>query len=215
MRKKDLVKDELLKRLLSGRYRFGDPISVKAFSQETGISRQPIMTALAGLSADGFVTVVAQVGCEVVSPGEDDIGDFYLMFERLEGLMAELAAKRCGTDQLRRLRAINHEISLIDADEADAAVAYRNLNRAFHELIHDMARSPILFERQTNMFAMSDFFIVQTAGFTQHIKGAAIEHEEIIRAIADRDCDRARNAAEHHIRAVGDYVRKGFARSSC
>ncbi len=206
MRKKDQVREQILSRLLDGTYKFGDPISVKAFSEETGISRQPIMTALSTLGTEGFVTVVAQVGCEVASPTADEINDFYLMFERLEGLMAELAAKRRTDDQIRKLKAINMQISMIDNEDGDATETYRLLNREFHGLIHEMANSPLLVERQGNIFTMSDFFIVQTVGFIPHLRNAAEEHEEMIDAIAAKDPAAARLAAERHIREVSHHV---------
>lgn len=209
MRKKDLVREEILTRLLDGTYKFGDPISVKAFSEETGISRQPIMTALSTLGSEGFVTVVAQVGCEVASPSADEINDFYLMFERLEGLMAELASKRRTEQQVRKLKSINMQISMIDNNDSDATESYRLLNREFHALIHEMANSPLLVERQGNIFTMSDFFIVQTVGFIPHLKNAAEEHQEMIDAIAAKDSNAARLAAERHIREVARYVRNG------
>ncbi len=206
MRKKDQVREEILARLLDGTYKFGDPISVKAFSEETGISRQPIMTALSTLGAEGFVTVVAQVGCEVASPTADEINDFYLMFERLEGLMAELAAKRRTEEQVRKLKSINMQISTIDNKDSDATETYRLLNREFHALIHEMANSPLLVERQGNIFTMSDFFIVQTVGFIPHLRNAAEEHQEMIEAIAAKDPAAARLAAERHIREVSHHV---------
>lgn len=208
MRKKDLVREEILARLLDGTYKFGDPISVKAFSEETGISRQPIMTALSTLGSEGFVTVVAQVGCEVASPSSDEINDFYLMFERLEGLMAELAAKRRTEDQLRKLKAINTQISMIDNQDCNATEVYRLLNRDFHSLIHEMASSPILTDRQGNIFTMSDFFIVQTVGFIPHLRSAADEHQIMIDAISAKNSNAARLAAENHIREVARFVKR-------
>lgn len=206
LRKKDAVREQVLQRLLTGVYRFGDTISVRALSEETGISRQPILTALSSLSAEGLVTVVAQVGCEVAAPSAEEISDFYLMFERLEGLMAELAAKRRTEDQLRRLNAINTMISMIKPTDKDATETYRLLNREFHGLIHDMARSPLLEERQANIFTMSDFFIVQTVGFLPHLMNSADEHQAIISAISDKNPKAARRAAERHILEVAKYV---------
>lgn len=207
LRKKDFVREGILSRLLDGTYKFGDPISVKALSQEAGVSRQPIMTALSTLASEGFVTIVAQVGCEVASPSTDEINDFYLMFERLEGLIAELAAKRRSEEQVRNLKSINLQISLIDNDDIDATETYRLLNREFHSLIHEMAKSPLLTERQSNIFTLSDFFIIQTVGFIPHLKNAVDEHQDMIAAIASRDSDSARLAAEQHIREVARYVR--------
>lgn len=205
-RKKDYVREEILHRLLTARYRYGERILVKELSEETGISRQPIMSALSALSTEGFVNVVAQVGCVVVSPSTREIADFYLMFGRLEGLMAELAALRRTNDQVVRLRGINHRIRAIDPQSSDANEQYRNLNRDFHALIHAMADSPILHERQSNVFAMSDFFIGQSVGFLPHLNEAADEHERIIAALDRADDQDALRTMEEHIAAVGRMI---------
>jgi DNA-binding GntR family transcriptional regulator len=205
-RKKDFIRDELLHRLLTARYRYGERILVKEIGEETGVSRQPIMTALNALSSEGFVNVIAQVGCEVISPSARDIGDFYLMFERIEGLMCELASTRRSDAQLTRLTGINVRIRAIDRASPDAQEQYRNLNREFHGLLHAMAETPLLHERQRNIFAMSDFFIAQSVGFIPHLVKAADEHDEIIAALRARDSEAARTAMQRHIGAVGKEV---------
>src|SRR3546814_4233622 len=89
------------------------------------------------LSSEGFVRIIPQVGCEVINPSYDQIADFYIMFERLEGLLTELAAARRTDSQTRDLRALQARILTIDFDEPRSAVIYCELNRAFHQLIHD------------------------------------------------------------------------------
>src|SRR3546814_18377600 len=88
------------------------------------------------------------------------------MFERLEGLLTELAAARRTDSQTRDLRALQARILTIDFDEPRSAVIYCELNRAFHQLIHDMAKSPFPDARQNSNFDMCDFFINQ-AGRTE------------------------------------------------
>ncbi len=114
LRKKDLLYSEILERLVTARYRFGERILVKELCAETGASRQPIMAALNALGNDGFVRIIPQVGCEVVDPTLQDIGDFYRLFARLEGLLAELAASRHTETQLKALKKINLRIKELD-----------------------------------------------------------------------------------------------------
>jgi DNA-binding GntR family transcriptional regulator len=205
-RKKDYVRDEILQRLLAARYHYGERILVKELSEETGISRQPIMSALTALSTEGFVNVIAQVGCVVVSPSPREVADFYLMFGRLEGLMAELAAKRRSDEEIVRLQFINDRIKAIDRHASDANEQYRYLNRDFHAHIHTMAGSALLHERQSNVFAMSDFFIGQSVGFLPHLSEAANEHDRIIASLERRDEAEARETMEEHIAAVGRMI---------
>lgn len=206
VRKKDQIHDLIMERLYTGYYRFGQRLLVKELSDETGISRQPIMTALNALNAEGFVIVMAQVGCEVISPTREEIDDFYLMFSRLEALMAELAAVRRNQNQFRRLQMVNVEISSLDPGDSGTPGQYRLLNRSFHELIHSMANSPLLSQRQANIFAMSDFFIAETTGFQTHVAQAAIEHDEVLQAIGQSNKKLAHDTIQAHILAVRDSV---------
>lgn len=202
--KKTHLYDLILDRLIDGHYRFGEPIQVRELSAETGASRQPIMSALGALAVDGFLNIVPQVGCEVINPSLRDIEDFYKMFARTEGLLAELAATRWSLSQLGSLKATN---AMIKADlEIDGGRQYRELNRSFHRLFHEMAGSPLLNARQSSIFSMSDFIIRQTVGFRPHVAQAVNEHDEIIAALERKDPGAARVAAERHIHEVGDAV---------
>ncbi|MXO63939.1 GntR family transcriptional regulator [Qipengyuania oceanensis] len=202
--KKDQVYDTIIDRLVKKEYRFGQNILVKELAQEIDASRQPIMAALTALSTDGFVKIIPQVGCQVIQPSKTDISDFYLMFARLEGLFAELAAIRRSARSLARLKAINLQIrhELFDGNGED----YRTLNHEFHREMHKMANSELLGARQAVNFAMSDFIIAQVTSFKPHLSEAVDEHEAIIEAIDRGDGVAARAAAEAHIFAVSASV---------
>lgn len=210
MTKKNAIHDLLIERLLSAHYAFGERILVKELATETGISRQPIMTALSRLNADGFVRIIPQVGCEVINPSRKEIADFFLMFERMEGLLAELAAERRTDRQLRDLKIIQHQLTLGDG-HAITPQEYCEINRDFHQMIHEMAHSPLLDERQRNNFNMSDFFINQAVGFELFMTHAMKDHETIIDALEQRDAARARAVSEEHIAAIRQAVLSGVA----
>ncbi len=205
-RKKDAIRDFVLERLLNGQYRFGDKILVKQIAEQTGASRQPIMAALAGLRADGFVHITAQVGCEVIAPSLREMSDFFLLFGRLEGLLAELAAARRQPADVAALRAVNAQILALSSRKPDSAARYRELNHRFHSAIYAAARSPTLGARQVLNWALGDVLICQTCGFLPNLKGAGHQHAAIIDAIEAGAADAARLAGEAHITAVASLV---------
>ena len=94
--KRDTLYDELLCRLICGKYRFGDRIIVNYLAAETGASRQPIGAALNALAVEGYVRVVPQVGCDVVHPSPGRIDDFFRCLVLVEEEFAGLAAARGG-----------------------------------------------------------------------------------------------------------------------
>lgn len=204
--KKDEVYDRLVTRLMRAEWAFGERLGVKELAAEMGVSRQPIMTALAKLDSDGFVRIVPQVGCQVVDPGRTEIGDFFLLFQRFEGLLAELAASRRSDGEVGEIRRLQDRLAMLESDAGDTAAEYVALNRAFHGIVHRMARSPALAERQRANFNMCDFFITHSVGFGRLMSGMAQEHDAIIDAIARRATDRARAVAEVHIGSVAHMV---------
>ena len=208
--KKAFIFRELLQRLFTGRYRFGERIPVKDLSEELGVSKQPVMTALNSLQERGFVRITAQVGCEVIAPTADEIEDFYRMFAAVEGVIAGLAASRATPEELARLAEINQQLTAV-APDTSPAEAYRQINVLFHRQLHDMAHSSLVSSRQQANFELSDFFIVQTCGFDAHLHLVAEEHQAVIDAVASRDPERAAVAARAHILSVSDSV-AGFLR---
>ena len=60
--KQNEIYDVLVQRLVAARYSFGERILVRELGTEFGVSRQPVMTALNWLAADGFVRIIPQVG---------------------------------------------------------------------------------------------------------------------------------------------------------
>lgn len=203
--KKAFIFRELLDRLFAGRYRFGERISVKDLSEELGVSKQPVMTALTSLQERGFVRITAQVGCEVISPTPDEIQDFYRMFAAVEGVIASLAARRATADEIGRLTEINHQLTAVPPDSSPAEV-YRQINVLFHRQLHDMAHSSLVSARQQANFELSDFFIVQTCGFDAHLHLVAEEHQVLIDAISARNAERAAITAQAHILSVAASV---------
>lgn len=197
--KQDEVYELLLGELVSGRYGFGESILVKEIAAATGASKHPIMSALQRLQAEGFVRITAQVGCQVVSPRSAEMGDFFLMFSRMEATMAELAAQRGSEDEIVRLSLINERIRRLPRRDAGSGERYRVLNREFHSALHAMSRSPRLHEQLRTSWAMSDFLISQADEFSRHISAASDEHEEIIEAVRRRNGPGSRRAMEAHI----------------
>ncbi len=214
MNKKDEVYDRLVDALVHARYAFGERILVKEVATQTGASRQPIMAALGRLAADGFVRIIPQVGCQVVDPDQTAIADFFRMFARMEGLLAELAAERRDDRQLRDLSEAHARIVGLDLTRPGGVKDYIAMNQRFHQVIHEMARSPHLADKQRSNFNMSDFFINHAVGYSSFVPDAMHEHSGIIAALRTRNPATARALAEAHIADVAAAVLSGLGRDT-
>jgi len=213
-RKKDFIISFLKDHLVRGAYRFGQKISAKEISEQTGASRFMVVSALNELQAAGFLKITAQVGCEVVSPSVQEIGDFFGVFGRVEGVLAELATDRHQRSEIGAMKRINEQIRKIVVSDPDAGELYRTLNHEFHTAIHAAARSERLAERQATDWAMADFFVTQAPDFPTHTIDSATEHDAVIAAIERSDRDMARALMEFHLRRLGSDVVKGLTKST-
>lgn len=211
MSKSSEVYDFVMDRLVNADYAFGDKLLVKQLGAETGASRQPIMSAMNRLSAEGFVQVIPQVGCQVVHPTVTEIGDFFLVFQRIEGLLAELAASRRTDEDLMEMSMAQQRLHTLQQSKKPSPREYARLNREFHRAMHHAAHSPLLHRKQRNNFNMSDFFINHSIGFAAFMSDAIREHDQIITAIENRQPERARLEAESHIAAVASAVLSGLS----
>lgn len=210
MSKSNEVYDFIVDRLVNAHYGFGDRLLVKELSVETSASRQPIMSALNRLSVEGFVSIVPQVGCEVISPTRDEIADFFQLFQLIEGLLADLATKRRTDEDIERLMTVQRQIHMLSEAKNPSVKEYVRLNRDFHRALHLMAHSPLLDRKQRNNFNMADFFITNSVGFKALISDAVREHDRIIDAVVQQDANRARLEAESHFASIASAVISGL-----
>lgn len=196
----------LLERLVRGDYKFGARISAKEIAEETGASRFMVNSALNELRGEGFLEITAQVGCNVIEPTRQECIDFFVMLGRLEGALAEFAAERHGPEHMARMRAANQTVRNVDSSQPEAGEDYRVANLDFHRSVHMAARSAALARRQETYWMMADFYVTQAVNFREHTSDSALEHDEVIEAIASRNVLQAREVMEEHIKRLGSYV---------
>lgn len=192
---------ELERRLILGEYRFGDSLSITQLAGQFDASRQPISMAISHLRSTGYVDIVPQVGCRVVSPTASEISDFFLAISRMEGVVAGLAARRQLGNESGVLRRIAARKTPGQLDSSAGRVAYIRSVDDFHEQIWRMARSPTLEGRVARLRRLSIFYLWQGApklalGAAQQLNG---ERVKIAEAIAARDPEEAERLMSIHI----------------
>ena len=78
----DAAYDHIKMQLLEGDYGPGQKLSVVDLTRELACSRVPVMEALKRLAGAGFVHIVPQVGCRVVTPQPAETHDTTILGKR-------------------------------------------------------------------------------------------------------------------------------------
>jgi DNA-binding GntR family transcriptional regulator len=192
--------------LLEGGLEPGQPLSVEAVASALDVSRQPVMEAVKRLAADGFVTILPQVGCRVVQPEPGQVADFYRLFAPAEALVARLAAERRTDAEAAAFGELSQRIDAearVAGSPCERSPAYRTMNRLRHEAVHAMARSPIAAGIVAGMWDRCDFYIRAAFGslyFTENVRQA---HAAITAAILAGDGNRADSETAGYLTEVG------------
>jgi DNA-binding GntR family transcriptional regulator len=211
MRLASFAYDRLKERLLEGELAAGSRLNVEELALAFGASKQPIMEALRRLAADGLVVITPQVGCSVAAYAPSDVRDFFRVFAATEASIASLAAEHRSDEQLRRLAAVSQRIDSLRprVDPLERGHGYRVLNREFHGLVHEMARSTVVADIAARMEDLSDF-LINTTGvpqpFSAGLAARHADHETIRAALVAADADAAWAAMAQHILSTVDVI---------
>lgn len=197
------VAAKLEDRLIRGTYRFGESLSIYTLAAQFEASRQPVASAVLYLRSVGYLEIIPQVGCRVVSPSAREVHDFYVMFSRTEAVIANFAAGRHEGDEARELVALAEEMAANPFRSSYDRRAMADGISDFHDRISAMARSQLMVDRISNLRRIFRFYLSQerrqlppAAGPTSRMNQLRLD---LAAAIQSRDGRRAEKATEDYI----------------
>ena len=200
----------LRQRIISGDIDGGTRLFEVALAEELEISRTPIRAALSQLAEEGLLERAKGGGFVVRSFNLSDVVDTIEIRGVLEGTAARFAAERGATpEDLAAARHILGEIDQVLSNNNIVLEEYSRHNSAFHNLLVDMARSPMLereIARVTALpFASPSAFLSderQHEALRRSLTQAHEQHHAIVDAIANREGARAEALAREHARTA-------------
>ncbi|WP_306046428.1 GntR family transcriptional regulator [Nioella sp. MMSF_3534] len=186
--------DLILKAIDEGTYRPGSRLVESELAERFGVSRTPIREALQRLETQGLLTRDGR-SLIVASLDHDQMAQLYIVRAELEGLAARLAAQHAAAEEIKVLQ------EMVAADHAllDDPAALSRANRRFHKQIHLASHNKYLVQ-QLDLVHRS-MALMATTSLAAEGRGpvALDEHDAIVRAIAERDGDRAARMLKDHL----------------
>lgn len=201
------VADRLRADILAGRLRAGEWLRQERLAQELGVSQMPVREALKQLAAEGLVEHEPYRGARVVAFTPEDVEDLYACRAFIEGMAARSAAVRISDQELAELDRIRRVMERCRVP--DELREYRELNRRFHRLVIEASGRSYLVRTLAQLWSAfptmlwGNFPGVAASSVPDRDEPDAVEHAEIVVALAARDPDRAERAVRNHIEAAG------------
>ncbi|MFN8504694.1 GntR family transcriptional regulator [Kouleothrix sp.] len=208
----DTVYCALWKQIVAGERQPGENLSDSELAAELGVSRTPVRQALHQLQRLGLVQTGPRRGFHVTIFRADDIRELYDLRTVLEVAAVRAATPRV---ELARMQAALAQIGALRAGiAADAAISAR-LMRGEIDFHHDMiaanAGNRRLAEAIAQQRAQIGIFLIGGLRDLSLMRWALDEHEQIVRAMIERDAEHAAAAMHGHIQAMKERVLVRFA----
>jgi DNA-binding GntR family transcriptional regulator len=138
----DRVYEYVLERIVTGRIKYGQTISIKRLAEELEISTMPVREAIKRLQYEKIVDIKPRSNCQVLIPSPRMIAEVYALRELLERHALEKAATGpIDPERLRNLEAIVAQMATVprinDAEERERKAV--ELDLAFHAALCRLA----------------------------------------------------------------------------
>lgn len=183
--------------ILIGRLEPGRRLDQEWLASTLQISRMPLRQALERLVAEGLVISTPHRSAVVAPLSEALLEDIYASRRALEGMLAEMGARKLTAADIGTLSAlIEGQEQVVEGGDVEG---YVRLDRKFHSTLYRASgyeQSCALIERLRDT---SDRYIRFYASNNHGAHKSILEHWKILRAAEKGEAEKARELTERHI----------------
>lgn len=194
---RDVVFNTLRQAILKGEFQPGERLMEIQLAQRLGVSRTPIREAIRKLELEGLVVMIPRKGAEVARITEKSMRDVLEVRLALEKLSMELACQRITEEEIRQLEVSCQEFgqSTFSKDLLTMAEA----DERFHDVIYNATKNKRLIQMLNNLREQMYRYRIEYIKDIETHEGLVEEHEEILRALKEKDLESASSMIQNHI----------------
>ena len=201
--------------IIHGVYQPGESLNEKDLANRYKGSRTPVREAALRLQNERLLRIVTNRGYFVTQITLQILNDIYEFRCAVECEAAQLAAFKGANpeilDKLTQLSAV-----ICRADDRQSCVRFIEADTAFHATVARLSRNQMLVQAVNEARSQMERIMFAAIDIDYYGEAPSREHREILKAIQDRDPERARQRMYEHIVQSKDKVLglTGFAAPS-
>lgn len=185
--------------IIHGELAPGIQVAEQQIALQLNVSRTPVHQALVLLEQDGWVQVLPKKGVIVEPVSVEEMRHIYELLMGLEGIAAErLASRPAGSDEQTDQAIKAAADRTRQALEVNDRQAWAAADNDFHQLLIHRSGNPHLVRLSQSIMDKSHRARLMTLADRPLPTQANADHDEIVRAILDRNPDAARRALRMH-----------------
>jgi DNA-binding GntR family transcriptional regulator len=193
----DRAYEELRDRIVTLRIPPGAPIDEDLIGQELEMGRTPVREAIKRLALENLVTVFPRRGTFASEINITDLAHISDVRVVLEAHAAQRAAERITNSQRVELDELLEELSRSKgSDDVEALIS---LDAHVHRFVYRCAGNPYMEETLGRYFNLSLRIWHLVIDRLPHLFARVHEHDDLLRAIAAGEAERARGIVAEHI----------------
>ncbi|KYH30689.1 GntR family transcriptional regulator [Neomoorella mulderi] len=194
--------------ILKGKLKPGERINETVISKKLSISKSPIREAMRKLEADGLITIKPRIGCFVIKLDAETAREIYEARQAIEGFAVRLLANKSNEELVEDLLEILKEYK--ETVENEDHVGRSEVDTKFHLRIVTAAGNSKLVKLFMT-FRDQSLLLKNIASYLPGRQNQSlIEHQEIVKAIQNKDYSLAQEAIINHIEGLKKKVVEWF-----
>ena len=197
---RELVLERLREAILNRTLKPGDRIVEAELAQVFNVSRTPVREALRVLEAEGLLRRIPRKGLFVRGITREDVVEIYSIRIALESLAVSIAVERITPVEISRLaKLVDQMKKYTESKESDKLFS---VCQEFNDILVRASRMPRLIKLvKVYMEYLEQFRAISMAKHERQV-AALREHEEILRAVVNRNPQEAEMAVKRHLRGA-------------
>ncbi len=200
----DQIANRLRDMIIQNNLAPGDRIREREVCRELEVSRTPLREALHKLASEGLIELIPNRGAVITKPSAEEIADMLQVLGVLEAFAGERACNLIGEDDLAEIKALQFE--MLAAYARQDRLQYFKLNQKIHLAIVTAARSETLMDLHSRLNARL-YRIRYQSNLKNETWGSALEeHEQILKALDQRNADKLSELLRRHLRSTWEKV---------
>ncbi len=203
---RDVVFQTLRAAILRGDLKPGERLMELQLAAKLGVSRTPIREAIRMLEQEGLAITIPRKGAEVARMTEKDVDDVLQIRCALEELTVRLACQNITQEDIRKLGAAMDNFR--KQTETNDIPAIAKADEEFHDVFYYSSDNPkliaILNNLREQMYRYRVEYLKDASVYPQLIR----EHENLYRAIREKDAEEAAMITRLHLQNQTEGVKR-------
>lgn len=197
----EMVYNILREKIISKEFAEGERLELDEICKQLGVSKTPIKEALSHLESEGLVRILPRSGTFVSNFSEKDIADSFDVRRVLECFAVEIICNYASDEELGILEKMVLDLGKL-AKHPDIKEIYPEYLKLDHEFHHQMVmqtNNKRLQEAHERENLHAQMARIRYRSFERELNKAQNEHERMIKALKERDVEKAVNEINSHL----------------